>query len=210
MPQGIVVAGKALVQPEVAPVLAGDQVAEPLVRELVGDQACRCNVGPDAGIRYGPVVRQRRRRSVLHPSKMILENDLGIFVPRVVVARCLVEEPDHRRGVLERHPCVRRVIRVDVIFQGKRPHAVVQDRKLAGRDHDEVRGMGLVLNPVKRFCFRGLILVYADQAAVGKKCVRIVDRPDHFRRGLVVGMIIAGEPEVVCGVLSLGPDLRPL
>ena len=31
--------GKALVEPEVVPPLHGDQVAEPLVRELVGDHS---------------------------------------------------------------------------------------------------------------------------------------------------------------------------
>ena len=37
--------GKALIQPRLSPVLAGDNIAKPLVRELVGVQGCH---GADA------------------------------------------------------------------------------------------------------------------------------------------------------------------
>ncbi len=60
------VRGEAFVQPDVRPVAAGEEVAEPLVSGLVGDETRLRRVAASSFVDEAGV-GQRRRRDVLHP-----------------------------------------------------------------------------------------------------------------------------------------------
>ena len=73
---------EALVQPAVRPVAARDEVAEPLVRELVRDEVVARDVEARALVEQHVLV-QRRRRRVLHPAEdEVAHDDLRVAAPR--------------------------------------------------------------------------------------------------------------------------------
>ena len=87
-----VIGGEAFVEPDVTPVLAGDEVAKPLVRHLMRNQAFAvADIFGRVG-EQGPV-GQRRRGGVLHSAfDKIIHADLVVFRPRIRDADFLVEE----------------------------------------------------------------------------------------------------------------------
>ncbi len=92
--------GKAFVEPDVAPVFAGNEIAEPLVAEFVRDQVVfageifRSEFGMNQGIaRVGGGAR------ILHAaSDEIIHHDLRVFFPGIIHAEFLAEEFHHRRS----------------------------------------------------------------------------------------------------------------
>ena len=62
------VGGEALVEPEVRPVLAGQEVAEPLVRQLVRTRGRRSRAPGSAISSCSAAVGHRGGRDVLHPA----------------------------------------------------------------------------------------------------------------------------------------------
>ena len=96
----LVIHGKSLVQPQVAPVLARHVVAEPLMNQLVRHEAlARTNVLRLIGKKRPR--RENRQRGVLHPPSKILTRRLVIFVPRIRYADLFLVERQHIRGVLK-------------------------------------------------------------------------------------------------------------
>jgi hypothetical protein len=76
------VGGETLVQPGVRPVAAGDEVAEPLVGELVGDQVVSGNVERGAGVDQRVLV-QGGGGGVLHTAEHeVADHDLRVARPR--------------------------------------------------------------------------------------------------------------------------------
>jgi len=103
-PQCGEIGGEAFIEPQFAPILAGDDVAPPLMRELVGDQVVAGNVQ----VRLVVVQRaeiERGGRGVFHPSPGILvDADLRVLRPWVAVADLAGKERHHLRRAFERGP----------------------------------------------------------------------------------------------------------
>ena len=100
-PQALEVAGEALVQPDVGPVVAGDQVSEPLVGRLVDDQVdavavtAAALVGQDQG-------RQGGGGDVLHAAPgEVVDAGLAVFGIGVGQADGLGQELQHPRRHVE-------------------------------------------------------------------------------------------------------------
>ena len=93
--------GKPFVQPDVAPVFAGDQVAEPLVGHFMRDQAL---AGTDV-FRVGGeerVVRERGERRVFHAARdEIIDHHLVILGPRKGQADFILVKGHDVPGVAE-------------------------------------------------------------------------------------------------------------
>ena len=155
----LVVRGETFVEPDVAPILARDEVAEPLVRHLVRNQAFAvANVLRCVGKKR--VVGQRRATGVLHAAgHKIIHANLIILRPGIRHADFLLEKRhdvfrvaeragrfvDFRRG---RVKCQRDV----VVF-------VLDFFEKAGHERDQVVGMGFVLRPVNRHQPRHRVLL---------------------------------------------------
>src|SRR5437867_9723133 len=75
--------GEAFIQPNVPPVLASDEVAKPLVRKLVSNEACRIDIKARPLV-VERVLRQGSCRGVFHSTVAEVENtDLVVLRPRV-------------------------------------------------------------------------------------------------------------------------------
>src|ERR1051326_2664293 len=100
--KSLVIGGEAFVQPDVAPVFAGDEVAEPLMREFVGDQAfARTDIFGGAGKER--IVSQGGATGVFHASfHEIVDADLVILGPRIGNSNLVLEKPEHVFGITER------------------------------------------------------------------------------------------------------------
>ena len=94
-----VVGGKSLVEPDMAPILAGDEVAEPLVRQFVSHQ-------PLAAADVFRLIAEQRRgverglTGVFHATPVeVLHADLIVLGPRVGYADFIFKKLHARLGV---------------------------------------------------------------------------------------------------------------
>jgi hypothetical protein len=93
--------GKPLVEPTLGPITTRDVVAEPLVREFVGDQIIGVDVQGRALVDEH-MLRERCGRGVLHATKdEVADDHLGVLVPRIVDPKGLGETPKHLFGSAE-------------------------------------------------------------------------------------------------------------
>src|SRR5207245_9697871 len=90
--------------------------------------------------------------------------------------------------------------------KGKLSDLVVEDRILACGDHNQIGCVGLTLGPVKGFC-AVFILFHPDEFSVGEGLKLAVHGGENLRSRLIVWKFIAREPEMICGILTLRPDL---
>src|SRR5438093_1117568 len=96
-PQGFHESGKTFVEPDVSPIFAGDEIAEPLVAEFVRDQVVLAGkvFGSELGMIEGGA-GIGGSDGILHPAgDEIIDHDLRVFFPRVVDANFLAEKLDH-------------------------------------------------------------------------------------------------------------------
>ena len=97
-----VVRGEALIQPQVAPIFAGDKIAKPLVGRFVSVERPAAVHGFGL-VREDRAVRQRREARVLHPTRgEVADGHLVVLVPREGQADLLLEERDDLVGVGKR------------------------------------------------------------------------------------------------------------
>ena len=94
VPQSLGIGGEALVEPSVRPVPAGDQVAPPLMGQLVGDDALRRAVEQRPLIEED-AVRHGGGTGVLHAAAELIGADLGVLVPRIADAEPPAEIGQH-------------------------------------------------------------------------------------------------------------------
>ena len=201
--------GEAFVEPALVPGAARDEIAEPLVRELVGDEI----VGRD--VDRGPLVEQdvlvhRRRGRVLHPTEdEVGHDDLRVPAPRVRHAGDLAEVRDHLRRSLERAAPVVLAAAGDQVRDGDvagvDPDRVGQLRELSGDERHEVARVRLG-HPVVEDD------VAFDRASLDENAVRERVPPpwharDDLRRHLRVGAVVARDPVARVLFLALRPHL---
>ena len=89
--------GEAFVEPDIAPILAGDQVAEPLMGEFVGDELVfvKGELGYELGAFQG-LGSVGSGAGVFHAAGYeIVDHHLCVFFPGVIDAYFFVEEIDH-------------------------------------------------------------------------------------------------------------------
>ncbi len=209
-PDVLEVGGEPFVQPGLGPFPAGEQIAPPLVRQLVRDEAV------DVVIERGPLVEERQigqrgGAGVLHPAEDELgHGDLAVARVRVGQADLLGEVVDHGAGAGEAAARVglasRRAegIDVDAGLLG----AVAKLCERADDEREQIGGLG-----------QRERVVPAGGAAVGQVgpvaqiTVRQHERPggrraDHLGGELFDRLIEAGPEVAGVVVLPLRPALR--
>ena len=202
-----VVRRKAFVQPQVRPVAARHQIAEPLVRRLV-----RVEPVQRAEL-LGVILKKQARRlkraaRVLHSARGEIEAiHLVVFVPCKGHADLALEKPDDLRGV------AKRIFRL-LLFRRRHEHRERQRAGLAldlvkkSRGHrHEVIHMRLVLLPVPRIQ-PVHVLLPADERAVRHHLHPIRHMADHLAREALIWIIVTRKPEAMLLRLALTPHLR--
>ena len=202
----LVVSRETLVQPQVRPVLAGDEIPEPLMHQLMRHQ-------PLAFAQVLRRVREQRtvvqdgERRVLHAAPAeILHADLVILRPGIRHADFLLEETHHVLRVTEGS------LRV-VDLRSRRPerHRDVAIRvgdgfEIPGAQRDEIIRVRLVLQPAHRHETGGVLrLLHAF--AVGEHHHALGHMADHFAGELLIRRIEAGKPMPRLQRLALRPQV---
>ena len=137
--QRVEVACKALIQPEMTPILAGDQVPPPLVRHLVRDQACGRFVETGPCIQDDALVQERRGTRILHAAvHEIGQLHLRVLGPGVRYADPLRKECHDCRGLRKAGPGIILLSGIDVVVQRDRSRLVMENGILPGGKHDQV------------------------------------------------------------------------
>src|SRR5919108_1832540 len=200
--------GKALVEPDVAPVFASDQVSEPLVAKLVRDKAVL--VGVEFGCGFGMIKGAAGicgGAGILHTAgNEVIDHDLRVFFPGIIHAKLFAEEIDHggSAAVIYRKT-------ITAAFRG-----VVSDRhavpgvfcfvKFTGDNGDEIgrAGNGFPPSPsLQTFaCFGN-----ANELAVGNGDPGSWNSKDSFRSQTIVGIVVGRKIVARVFGFTLRPDL---
>src|SRR5437762_6710532 len=97
--------GKSLVEPDVTPILASDEITKPLMTEFVGDEAVF--IGEEFGGDFGMVegiAGIGGGAGVFHAtSDEIIDHRLSVFFPGIINAQLLAEEVNHGRSAAVVH-----------------------------------------------------------------------------------------------------------
>src|SRR5260370_14025137 len=142
--------GKTFVKPDIAPIFAGDEIAEPLVTEFVRDQVVLASeiFGSELGMNEGRA-GVRGGAGVFHATgDEIIDHDLGVFFPWVVDADFFAEEIDHgRRATVVNREAVAATLWRVIGDRDARPR-LFHFVKFARDYSEQVRGTGDGLFPV--------------------------------------------------------------
>ena len=163
-----VVGGETFVQPDVAPILAGDQVAEPLMGQLVSDQPlAAADVFGVSGEER--VIGQGGDAGVFHAARHeIVDAHLRVFGPRIRHADFLLEKSHHIFGALKgvgRFVDLggRRVKRERNVFM-----LVLDLLEITGQQRHQIRDMRFVLPPAHRHQASVSVFLFRNEFAVGQ------------------------------------------
>ena len=202
--------GEALVQPDVRPGARGQQVAPPLVGQLVGHQAFAAPVGGGVfGVQR--IGEERGGADVLHPApEELFHRGLGVLLVGIRDADVIVEEANHRRGELERppHHLFRRARR-DVVVHRQAVEGVLVVVELAHDQRNQIGAVRDVFPPVES-CGRRPVPAGFHQLAIRNHHEFVGHRDDHLRGRLVVGEVVERNPVVVVLAFALRPELPGL
>ena len=149
VPEVLRVGPEALGQPGLAPVAVGGEVAPPVVRHLVGDEAVAREVLLGALV-VDRALAEHRGGGALGAAADSRDGDLVVLVPRIGNAELLVEEGHHRRGLVEAAVGVLDVLRIHPVVHRDVAVEVLDDLVGAGDQHREIGRMGQVEPPVVR------------------------------------------------------------
>src|SRR5580693_2214433 len=201
------ISGEAFVEPNVGPVFARDQVAEPLVREFVGIKIV--GAASEFGREGGSDEAARGERGgagIFHAAfDEIVYGGLRVLRPGVGHAELIREKIEHLARARESGiDSVFLAARNDVTDRDSAPRVFLFD-EFAGDRGDQIRGQRFGLFPIPGFGAVGFIF-YADEVAVGNCEPGGRHGENHFGGGAVVRVIVNGN--VVAGVFgfALGPD----
>ena len=206
-PEGGEVGGEAFVQPQLAPVFAGHQVAPPLVSQFVGHQANARHIFVGPRVVQGLEI-ERGRRGVLHaPPVVFIDADLRVLRPRVAEADLLAEVLHHGGSLFETPAGIGHPTPGDVRLDGDAIPFLLEHLEVA-RDHrQQVRDVGLVLLPVPG-AIRPLPGRFALQRPVRKHHPFRRDGRDNLARQPVGGRVETGKPAPRRLGLALRPEHR--
>ncbi len=203
--------GEPFVEPQVRPILAGDQIAEPLMAHLMRDQPVSAFQALAGELRVQQATSGKRGRAhVFHSADSeLIDGGLVIFIPGVREAQAFGKETQHlgstREGRLDALAFTPR----HAILDGDIAPALFAFVELTGHQRNQVRGDRLGLPPGPRF-HSGLGIDNLLELAIrdGHPVARNGD--DHLGGGAIVGIIVDGN--VIAGILglTLGPDFLRL
>src|SRR5262249_38022986 len=147
-PDVLAVSREAFVEPALPPVAAGDEIAEPLVGELVRDEGLGVEVAPGARGEER-LVGERRRGGVLHAAEDEFgDADLGVARVGVAHAEARREALEDLRGLAEEAPRVVLASGLDVVADRDVVPLVADLGELTGGEGHEVAGVRDVELPV--------------------------------------------------------------
>ena len=202
-----VVGGESLVEPELAPVLAGDEVAEPLVRQLMRHQSLtaadvfRLTAEQRRGV-------ERADAGVLHTAPVeVLHGHLVVLGPRIRHADFGLEILHALLGVAERVGGVGEVGR-----RGPERHREVtvfflKTLEVAGDERDEIIDVRFFLTPLDHAQLGFIVNRIGDLAAVGEGGHALRYAAGHARGEKFVRCIEAREPVPRLDRFALCPDV---
>ncbi len=200
--QVVGVGAEAFVHPGVGPAPERNQVAPPLVGELVGHDADRREVGLVLRVDHD-AVRHCRHRGALGAAAG-RDRHLVVLLPGVVVAEGPVEELDHLRRLAVGRQRLLLVLRVDPVVDREALVPVPDHDVGRSREKDEVGRMRPLLGVVPGDGPRGRVLGDAQQTAVGGHLEARLHGGDDLVGHLVVRIVEAREPVVDV----IGPGIR--
>ena len=204
-PHGVEVRREPLVQPEVVPRFRREEVPEPLVGELVCEEALGPVVGPRVRV-YEAVLDEDREGRVLHPAEReVPHHRLRVLRPRIFLARGLREERHHRGDELERVLDLRALPLRHVVLEGDALPHLLLTIELPAHERDQVVHVGDVLEPVVRAGLVGCVMLLLEEPAVRDRELLLGDRDDDLRGQALVRGVVRGEPRAVVLLLALGP-----
>ncbi len=188
----------------VRPVAGGEQVAVPLVAELVGDEAAR----PVLRLRplrvQDAVVELRGGGHVFHAAEDVFRgDDLIVLAPGVADAGLPGIDVDRVRRHAEAAASSLDRVRVDPVIDRDVVPVLADDGVVAGRRAHQVRRGGVLEAPVPDDTVAGR--VDRDQAPVRERLLTTRHRDVELPRLLVVRIVVGRNP--VPGVVGLA--LRP-
>ena len=197
-----------LVEPDVPPILAGDQIAEPLVPELVGDQVVfsREIFGSQPGMNKRSA-RVGCSAGILHAAgNEVIHHDLRVFFPRIIDAKFFAEQLHHcwSAAIVDREAVATSLGRV----VGNRDAApgLFHFVKLTGDHSDQVGGTEDGLLPIPGLqTLAGVGDTY--QFAVGNRDPRCGNGENRFGREPVVRVVVSRKIVARVFRFALGPDL---
>ena len=207
VPEVLRVGPEALGQPGLAPVAVGGQVAPPVVRHLVGDEAVAREVLLGALV-VDRALAEHGRGGALGAAADPRNGDLVVLVPRIGNAELLVEERHHRRRLVEAAMGVLHVLRIDPVVHRDVPVEVLDDLVGTGDQHREVGRVGQVEPPVVRPGAGPGSLGDADQRPVREHLPVLPDGGEQLEGGPVRRVVHRGIP--VPGALGEGKGVDEL
>src|SRR5213080_3285713 len=149
-PNGLQESGEALIQPDVAPIFAGNEIAEPLMAELVRDQVVLAGeiFGSELGVNEGTAVVGRGAGIFHAASDEIIDHDLRVFFPWIVNANFLAEELHHgwSASVVDRESIAAALRRI--VGDGDAAPRLFHFVEFARDNRDQVGGAGNGLFPI--------------------------------------------------------------
>ena len=203
-----VVGGKSLVEPDMAPVLAGDEVAEPLVRQLVSHQPLaaadvfRLIAEQRGGVERGLTgVFHAAPVEVLHANLVVLGPGIGHAGFLLEIFHALFRVTERVGGVGEvgrRRPERHRQVAV----------LLLEPLEVAGDKRDEVVDVRLVLAPLDDAQAGVGIDGIADFPAIGQHDHSLGHAAGHGGGEKLVGRVKAREPVPRLDRFALRPDMR--
>jgi hypothetical protein len=199
---------KAFVEPDVAPVLAGDQITEPLVAEFVGDEAVLAGdvFGSElwmlqriAGVRGGA--------GVFHAAgNEIIDHGLRVFFPRIVDAELRAEEFEHLGSAAVIDGEAVAAAFGSVVGDGHPAPGVLHFVEFAGDDGDQIGRARLGFFPRPGLHAVGGV-GDADKFAVGDGEPVGGDSQNGFGGETIIRIVVSREVVACIFGFALRPDL---
>ncbi len=192
------------------PIAASQQVAPPLMSQLVRDQRIALEIEMRARV-VQRAFGLRRRRRIFHPAEnKIADCDLRILGVRVGHADHALEKLDHLRRVAERAARIVLAPGRNVVGDRRIARTISDQRELTGRQRDQISRMRYLMTPMKgaglvRGVGRG-----SNQGAVGDRGEFFRHCRDDLARRPAVRVVVARKPVARILVLTLRPRLPRL
>ena len=148
-PEGLAVIGHGFINGDVAPAFGGYVIAEPLVKEFMGDNGFPgIAIGELAAVLVSAFL-VKGGSGVFHGAAYVVAaNDLVVFLPGVLYAQFIGKEFDHFRCKSEYASCVRSLLRFYVITYFFAFITVFDDFEIAHTHEKKIGSVGQVHFPV--------------------------------------------------------------
>ena len=138
VPQRCPVRGKGFVEAKVAPTLAGDQVAKPMMEHFVGHRAFCGSIDQFPGASLGPLTKHNSPGIFHRPGNEIPHGNLMVARPRIVHPKNFGVIIKHIGGPVEYSSCQGRILGLYIIMHRNISPRILGHREFARRNHGQV------------------------------------------------------------------------